>query len=42
MDSSLSNAIKIICERLEIPIARTGIGDEGIDLDRVSKFQYII
>jgi len=34
MREPLKKALAIICERLEIEIAQTGIGDEGIDADR--------
>jgi hypothetical protein len=35
MNPALFEALRIICERKKIMICRTGIGDEGIDADRV-------
>ena len=35
MNPSLFEALRIICERKDIEIYRTGIGDEGIDADSV-------
>lgn len=35
MEPALFDALKIVCEKLDIQIARTGIGDEGIDADFV-------
>lgn len=38
MPSALFDALRIVCERLDIQIARTGIGDEGIDADFVPAY----
>lgn len=37
MNPSLFEALRIVCEKKEIVINRTGIGDEGIDADHVPK-----
>jgi hypothetical protein len=35
MAKPLFEALRIVCEKLDIEVARTGIGDEGIDADHV-------
>ncbi|MDX7648072.1 DUF2971 domain-containing protein [Aeromonas caviae] len=38
MSQPLFDALRIVCEKLDIEVARTGIGDEGIDADYVSPY----
>lgn len=38
MAQPLFDALRIVCEKLDIEVARTGIGDEGIDADYVSPY----
>ena len=38
MPNALFDALRIVCEKLDIQIARTGIGDEGIDADFVPAY----
>ncbi|WP_208020486.1 DUF2971 domain-containing protein [Vibrio viridaestus] len=38
MSQPLFDALIIVCEKLDIEVARTGIGDEGIDADYVSPY----
>lgn len=35
MAKPLFEALRIVCEKLDIEVARTSIGDEGIDADNV-------
>jgi hypothetical protein len=35
MNRALFRALAIVCKSLKVPLAATGIGDEGIDADRV-------
>lgn len=39
MAQPLFDALRIVCEKLNIEIARTGIGDEGIDADFVPLYK---
>lgn len=39
MAQPLYDALRIICEKLDIEVARTGIGDEGIDADYVPPYE---
>ncbi len=39
MAPAVCDALKIVCERLGIPLFRTGIGDEGIDADNLQPFR---
>lgn len=39
MNPALFKALQIVCERQNITLCRTGIGDEGIDADRVPSLE---
>ncbi|MCD2528134.1 MULTISPECIES: DUF2971 domain-containing protein [Providencia] len=38
MSKPLFDALRIVCEKLDIPITRIGIGDEGLDADWVPRY----